>query len=163
MSRAKCPGSCLLASTSRVVVLDSAGSALAWIVHYSPTRFGAEDQEIQMYQKKTIACRVFEQHHDIVHRAAAAANKSVDEYSREIIVAWAASDLKLNPPDFSLYRHTDVVAEAAKLEGVTTREFASRAAREAAMARITRPSEIHELRPGRVRALSRRSKRTGTA
>lgn len=114
-----------------------------------------------MYEKKTIAARLFTQHHEIVHRAASASHRSVDAYVRDVIVAWAASDLKMAPPDMTLYRHTDVVAEAARIAGVTPREFTAAAAREAAMTLVTRPSEIRELRPpARAGAPSRR--RTGS-
>jgi hypothetical protein len=100
---------------------------------------------------RSVACRVTEAHHDIIRRAAEMQGKTVAGYSRAILVAWACSDVGAGPPDLSVYSHVDLVAEASKRLGISAKEFAHRAAHQAAVAALRPASDIRELKPGIVK------------
>lgn len=115
--------------------------------------------------RRTLSFQATEEHHDLIHEAAKTKDMSVSDYARRILIDWAASDLGKSPPDLSCYE-PDLVAQAAKKLGMTPREFASNAAREAASKALQLPTsdEIrasHDKARERIHGSEVRRKRAG--
>lgn len=80
----------------------------------------------------TISFRAYDDHHALVHEAAARQGVSAANAMRKVVLEWAASVLDREPPDLTMYDHTDLIGEAAKRLGMSTREYGVWAARETA-------------------------------
>lgn len=81
----------------------------------------------------TVSCRVFGTDMAIIAEAALAEGVSMQKYARRLVLPGAYADLKLAPPDFAMYEHPDPIGEAARLLGITPREYAAKAARKVAL------------------------------
>lgn len=95
--------------------------------------------------KKSLGAQVYTNHYDLVYEAARKRGLTVAQYVREVVLAWAASDLGAPSPDLSGYASSDLIVSAAREEGITAREFMLRAARKEALSR--KESAISGTRP----------------
>lgn len=86
----------------------------------------------------TMSFRAFADHAGLIHDAARAKGVSAASFMRKVVLEWAAAELGESTPDMGRYAHTDQVAEAAKLAGMTPRDFITHAAREAATAMLAK-------------------------
>ena len=76
------------------------------------------------YQFVTVSFRCYVKHAKIVDQAAKKAHKSVADYVRQVTLDWAASDIGVPAPDYSvLPRFTDTVEAVAKSKGMTKQQY----------------------------------------
>lgn len=83
------------------------------------------------YSQVNLNFRVTGEHAHMVHEAAASRQESAAQFMRTFILEWSAMVLGKPAPDLSEYSG-DIIATAAKKLGMTPKEFADRAAKEAA-------------------------------
>lgn len=75
--------------------------------------------------RNALSIRVSPEQHDQIQRAAAAQNKTISDYCRELLAPWAASDLDEKPapgPEFKVRIESPVV-QAAKARGMTQTDY----------------------------------------
>lgn len=93
------------------------------------------NRNTQSTETKNITFRTYALYEDAVQRAAVKADKNLSDYCRDIIVAWAYSDLGERMPalpSISRGRYSSLETQAAKLTGQTPEAFMRAAAREVA-------------------------------
>ncbi len=81
--------------------------------------------------KITMSFQAIGKHGKLIHEAARTQGENASTYMRRIVLLCVAADLGIEL-DMAGYETTDLVTQAAKKLGMTPREFAANAARDAA-------------------------------